>query len=177
MVKKHVPKDPKKAKFTDLAHGLGRGQCSSHNGKTGHLKALEHRHARRVVAAELSKLSDSACLAELDCECGACSFDGFLPDHFPGWGVTCGAVHPLHASYGVLCALADKTGSFEKFYAALKKLLPGKWFVHHQLAWHIEKVIETHVGCVCLQRQWSNTWRNVVRCSCGAWESLAQKGK
>jgi len=175
--KKTGPKDPRKEKFTDLAHGVGRGQCSSHNGKSGRLKAIEHRQVRHTVSAKLANLAGSQCSGGADCECVACSFDHDLPEHVMGYGVTCGAVHPLHARYEVLCALADDTGSFEKFYAAVKKLLPGKWFVHHQLVWSIEKVIEKHVGCVCLQRQWSNTWGNIVRCTCGAWKNLAEKGK
>ncbi len=177
MSKKTGPKDPKKEKFTDLAHGVGRGQCSSHNGKTGHLKAIEHRQARHAVTQTLATLAGVTCIGGTECECAACSFDDFLPEQVVGWGLTCGAVHPLHVHYEVLCALADHAGSFEKFYAALKKLLPGAWFVHHQLEWHIKQVIEKHVGCVCLQRQWSNTWGNIVRCTCGAWASLAEKGK
>ena len=177
MSKKTGPKDPRKEKFTDLAHGVGRGQCSSHNGKSGRLKAIEHRQVRHAVSATLASLTGVRCLGSTACECAACSFDDQLPQHVMGSGVSCGAVHPLHVRYEVLCALADATGSFERFYGALSKLLPGKWFVRNQLVWQIEQVIEKHVGCVCLQRQWSNTWKNIARCTCGAWKSLAEKGK
>ncbi|MFM8649861.1 MAG: hypothetical protein ACKODY_08860 [Actinomycetota bacterium] len=59
------------------------------------------------MTASLATLVGVSCLAELDCDCTACSSGGFLPDHFPGWGVTCGAVHPLHVRHEVLCALAN----------------------------------------------------------------------